>query len=62
MNVQNEYEKLTEDVIRDLKKYQIQINERAINVIASAMKESYDTGYEHGLMDGKEISDKPISG
>ncbi|MCP8615450.1 hypothetical protein [Salirhabdus salicampi] len=40
----------------------VQLSDEDKEVIKRALKTSYDNGYEEGLMDGEEISEKPISG
>lgn len=57
-----EFEKLADGVIDYFSRNHGELSAKSKEVILKAIQESYDTGYEHGLMDGKEISDKPLSG
>jgi flagellar biosynthesis/type III secretory pathway protein FliH len=41
---------------------QVSLNSEQIQFISNAIQDCYDAGYEDGLADGEEISEKPISG
>ncbi|MRG85844.1 hypothetical protein [Salinibacillus xinjiangensis] len=58
MSYQPEVERIVKQIFKDVHS----VSEHERNVIKQALKQSYDVGYEDGLTDGEEISEKPISG
>jgi len=60
--MENTYEKQANTVFEHFKISQLSLNVEDQKVIINALRESYGAGYENGLVDGKEITEKPISG
>jgi hypothetical protein len=60
MSYQPEIELIKKKLIAQLQREPL-TNEQ-IQIISNAIQDCYDAGYEDGLADGEEISEKPISG
>ncbi|SET33944.1 hypothetical protein SAMN05421676_10493 [Salinibacillus kushneri] len=62
MGYQPEYKQIVKEIVLELEHDDFLFNEKQREALEQALKNCYDTGYEDGMTDGKEISERPISG
>ncbi|GAA0480220.1 hypothetical protein GCM10008986_00910 [Salinibacillus aidingensis] len=62
MVFQPEFQQLFKEVVQKLERENVVFTQDQQQVLKQAFKDCYDTGYEDGITDGTEISERPISG
>ncbi|MBB6452343.1 hypothetical protein HNQ94_000788 [Salirhabdus euzebyi] len=62
MSFQPEFNAIKNKLFEELQVKQVSLPTEVRHLLEESLKQSYDCGYEDGISDGEEISDKPISG
>ncbi|WP_102027412.1 hypothetical protein [Salirhabdus sp. Marseille-P4669] len=62
MSFQPELDALLNKILNQLQNENSKLSAHQQRCIKEVLQESFDAGYEEGLMDGEEIAEKPISG